>query len=225
MVRRKTDAKISSRTALPIRTQPFKMEAFRTEVGMPRHLLSLFLAFWLSAALCSQSQEPARHEIFGGYTFLSNSINGVPASRQLLNGWDASVALNSWHGIRFKAETFGYSGTNLGAPQKPLFILGGGQYSHRLGRESVFVEGLAGDVGMNKDWGANKSTGETAAFATLLGGGLDSPLTQRFAFRVSAGFVYENIALQGPKPYVIPYRVPGLPNFFARLSTGVVWRF
>jgi hypothetical protein len=192
---------------------------------MARYLFPVLLASCVSTVLWSQSQELAHHEVYGGYSFLSNSFNGVPGSGQPLNGWGASIALSSWHGIRFKAETFGYSGANLGAPQRPLFILGGGQYSHRMGRESIFVEGLAGCVGINKDWGANKSTGETAAFATLLGGGLDSSLSRRFAWRVSGGFAYENIALKEPSPLNVPYRLPGLPNFFARISTGVVWRF
>lgn len=188
-------------------------------------LSPLALLLCLPSALSSQQEAPAHYEIYGGYTFLSNSFNGVPGSRQPLNGWDASVALSSWHGVRFKAETFGYNGTNIGAPQSAMFILGGGQYSHRIGRESIFVEGLAGDVGMNRDWGANKSAGETASFATVLGGGVDTSLSRRFAFRANAGFVYENLALQGPQPLIVPYRIPGLPNFFARVSTGVVWRF
>jgi hypothetical protein len=193
--------------------------------GMPFPYTVLFLILFLSPALNAQSDAPSHHEIYGGYSFLSNSINGVPGARQPLNGWDASIATSSWHGVRFKAETFGYSGTNLGAPQSPLFIIAGGQYSHPIGRESVFVEGLAGDVGLNRDWGANRSVGETASFATLLGGGVDSRISKRFAYRVSAGFVYENIALQGPKPLIVPYRIPGLPNYFARISTGLVWKF
>ena len=191
-------------------------------------LLRLFplpLLICISPALVAQEQAPSHHEIYAGYTFLSNSINGVPGARQPLNGWDASLAFAPWHGLRFKVETFAYRGTNIGAPQSPLFIMGGGQYSHRFRKESVFIEGMAGDVGLNRDWGANKSPGETASFATLLGGGLDTPLSRRFAFRVSGGFVYENIALQGPKPLIVPYRIPGLPNFFARISTGLVWRF
>jgi len=172
-----------------------------------------------------EAAPPARHEVSAGYSFLSNSFNGVPGARQPLNGWDASLALSPWHGLRFKAESFGYRGTNLGAPQNPLFILGGAQYERRIGRETAFVEGLAGDVTINRDWGAGKSRGETASFATLLGGGLDTPLSTHFALRASAGFIYENIALQGPLPYIKPYRIPGLPNFFARISTGLVWRF
>lgn len=193
---------------------------------MLARLSPLTLLLCLSTTLFSQQEGQAHHEIYAGYTFLSNSFNGVPGSRQPLNGWDASIALSSWHGIRFKAETFGYSGTNIGAPQSPLFILGGGQFSHRIGRESIFVEGLAGDVGMNRNWGASQSAGETASFATLLGGGLDSPLSRHFAVRASAGYIYENIALQSPLATGLgPYRIPGLPNYFARISTGLVWRF
>lgn len=173
-----------------------------------------------------ETAPPKHHEVYAGYTFLSNSFNGVPGSRQPLNGWDASISFGYWHGLRFKAETFSYRGTNLGAPQNPMFIMGGGQFGHRVGRETLFVEGLAGDVGMNRNWGANQSNGETASFASLLGGGLDTPISNHLALRAGAGFLYENIALQGPKATgLVPYRIPGLPNFFARISTGIVWRF
>jgi hypothetical protein len=190
-------------------------------------ILLVLLICCLTARLRAQeAASPAHHEIYAGYTLLSNSINGVPGSRQPLNGWDASIAFGYWHGLQFKAETFSYRGTNLGAPQNPMFIMGGAQFSHRLGHETVFVEGLAGDVGMNRSWGANQSPGETASFASLLGGGLDSSLSRHFALRANAGFVYENIALQGPLATgLVPYRIPGLPNFFTRLSTGIVWRF
>ena len=119
--------------------------------GMTFRLLPLILLLSCACALFAQQEAPSHHEIYGGYTFLSNSFNGVPGSRQPLNGWDASVVLNAWRGVRFKAETFGYTGTNLGAPQSPVFILAGCQFARRLGRESVFFEGLAGDVGMNRD--------------------------------------------------------------------------
>ncbi|KAA6464878.1 hypothetical protein DYQ86_02675 [Acidobacteria bacterium AB60] len=193
--------------------------------SLSRLFPALVLLSCMPVLVSQEAAPPLRHEVYVGYTWLSNSFNGVPGARQSLNGWDASLALGYWHGLRFKAETFSYRGTNLGAPQQPMFIMGGGQYGHRLGRETVFVEGLAGDVGMNRNWGANQSAGETASFATLLGGGIDVPLSRHFAARAGAGFIYENIALQGPRPDIVPYRVPGLPNFFARLSTGMVWRF
>jgi hypothetical protein len=81
------------------------------------------------------------------------------------------------------------------------------------------VEGLGGDLGMNSDWGANASRGETASFATVLGGGADTRLSKRFDYRVSGGFVYENIALEQPKPINTPYRIPGSQL----LRTGLNW--
>jgi hypothetical protein len=190
---------------------------------MPSRFLLLIALLCLSSVLHAQSEAPARYQIYGGYTFLSNSFNGVPGSRQPLNGWDAALVCPAWHGLRFKVDVFAYRGTNLGAPQHPLFIMGGGQYNWRLRRESVFVEGLVGDGGLNKDWGADKTPGQTASLSTLVGGGLDTPLTRRIAFRVGGDFQYAYFALSGPR--LVPYRIPGLPTYFGRVSSGLVWHF
>jgi hypothetical protein len=191
---------------------------------MPSRLFSLIALLCLSSALHAQTEAPARYQIYGGYTFLSNSLNGVAGSHQPLNGLDAAVAFPSWHGLRFKIDTSAYRGTNLGAPQRPYFILGGGQYTWRVRREFVFVEGLGGVGGANKSWGANNAIGQTASFAALLGGGLDTPLTRHIAFRVSGGFQYSYFALMYPIT-LVPYRIPGLPTNFGRISSGLVWQF
>jgi hypothetical protein len=189
-----------------------------------RFSLSIFLVCY-SSLLAAQPESRERYQGYGGYTFLSNSMNGVPGSRQPLNGFDGSIAFPSWHNLSFKIDAFAYMGTNLNAPQHVYFILGGGQYGRRFGREYAYFEGLAGDGGINKNWGANATTGETASFSTLLGGGLDSRLTRRLAFRVSGGYQWSNFALAPPTLPNIPYRIPGLPNNFGRISTGLVWRF
>jgi hypothetical protein len=103
---------------------------------MPSRLVSLIALLCLSSALHAQSEARARYQIYGGYSFLSNTMNGVPGSRQPLNGWEAAVAFPSWRSLRFKIDTYAYRGTNLGAPQHPLFIMGGGQYTWRIRRES-----------------------------------------------------------------------------------------
>ncbi|HUN83681.1 MAG TPA: hypothetical protein VMU48_04845, partial [Terracidiphilus sp.] len=43
-------------------------------------------------ALGAQSQESAPFQIYGGFSELTNSFNGLPGSHQPLNGWDAGVA-------------------------------------------------------------------------------------------------------------------------------------
>ena len=148
---------------------------------MPSRLFPLIALLCLSSALYAQSEARARYQVYGGYTFLSNSLDGVTGSHKPLNGWDGAVAFPSWHNLRFKIDVAAYRGTNLGAPQHPYFILGGGQYTWRFGRESVFVEGLAGTGGANQTWAANGAQGQTASFASLVGGGLDTPLTRRIA--------------------------------------------
>jgi hypothetical protein len=190
---------------------------------LSRHFLLIAL-ICLSSALHAQTEAPARFQIYGGYTFLSNSLNGVAGSHQPLNGWDAAAAFAPWHGLRFKLDVADYRGTNLGAPQHLLFILAGGQYSRRFGRESAFVEGLAGAGGANKTWPTDNAIGQTASFSSLVGGGLDTPLTRHLAYRVSGGYQYSYFVLEQPSS-LIPYRIPGLPTNFARISSGLVWQF
>ncbi len=187
---------------------------------------SLIALICVSTLAYAQSEHaPPKHELYGGYTYLSNSLNGFPGSRQSLNGWDASLAFEPWHSLRFKIDTYAYRGTNLGAPQQAWFILGGGQYGRRFGREGVFIEGLVGDAALNRDWGPQKQLGGTATFAALVGGGVDTPIGRRFAYRVTGGFQYAYASLLGPGPAFIPYRPAGLPAYFGRISTGVVWKF
>ena len=186
---------------------------------------SLIALLCFTPVLLAQTEATQRYQIYGGYTFLSNSFNGVPGSRQPLNGVDASIAFPPWHSLRFKIDAFGYIGTNLNAPQHAYFVMGGGQYGRRFGREFAFVEALVGDGGLNNNWGPNASKGETASFSTILGGGLDTPITQRLAFRIDGGYQWSNFALAPPALPNIPFRIPGLPNNFGRISTGCVWHF
>ena len=193
---------------------------------MPLRLLSLVALLCLPAAVYAQPERPERYQIYGGYAFLSNSMNGVPGSRQPLNGWNASVGFPAWHSLRFKIDVASFRGSNLGAPQHPFSIMAGAQYGWHVKRESVFVEGLAGDIGMNKYWGAGGTRGGTASFVALLGGGLDTPITRRIAFRVSGGYQYSYFTLfSSMQTGEVPYRIPGLPTNFGRISSGLVWKF
>jgi hypothetical protein len=194
--------------------------------------LSTLVALFALAAFCSRSSAlyaeanpDARYQVYGGYSFLSNTFNGVPGARQPLSGWDAGVGFPAWRFIRFKIDVSGYRGTNLSAPQNAFFILGGGQFNHHFGRENAYFEGLVGDGGLNQNWGANKSPGSTASFATFVGGGLDTPLSRHLLFRAGGGFEHTNFALIQSLSLTIPYRIPGLPNYFGRVNSGLVWQF
>jgi len=197
---------------------------FDLRLRMPSRLGLLVALLCLSSGLYAQTEAPARYQIYGGYAFLSNTLNGVAGSHQPLNGWEAAAAFAPWHSLRFKLDVSQYRGTNLGAPQHLLYIMAGGQYSRRFKRETAFVDGLAGVGGANKTWPANNAIGQTASFSSLVGGGLDTPLTRHVAYRISAGYQYSYFALVHPV-LLIPYRIPGLPTNFGRLSTGFVWQF
>ena len=192
---------------------------------MPARILSLIGFISLSLSLAAQTEPRTRYEVYGGYALLSNSFNGVPGSHQFLNGWDASFGFPPWRNLRFKIESFGYNGSNLGAQQHAFFFVGGGQYTWHLHREALFVEGLAGDGGLNRYWGPNQAPGETASFSSIVGGGVDTPISRHFAVRVAVDYQWENFALIQSVNFTVPYRPPGLPNNFARISSGVVWRF
>ncbi len=180
----------------------------------------------IATTLRAQSDFSSRYQLFGGYSFLSNSINGVNGSQQPLNGYEVAFAIPPWHNLRFKMNAFQYRGTNLGAIEHPYFIMAGGQYGKGFRREAVFVEALAGEGNVNADWGANKANGHTASFSAIVGAGLDTRLSPHFALRVQGDYQYAyfkediNGNSDGEPPYV-----PGLPTNFGRISTGLVWRF
>jgi hypothetical protein len=192
---------------------------------MQSRLLSLIAMLCLSCALHAQQEAPPKIQIYGGYSYISNAINGVTGSHKGLNGWDASIAFKPWHNVRFKIDVPGYRGTNLGAQVDTYAIMGGAQFSHRVRRETLYVEGVAGDAGANKDWGPNGHLGQTVAFAAFVGGGLDTPITKHIAFRVDGGFQYFYFALDQNAKTLIPYTIPGLPSNFGRVSSGLVWQF
>jgi hypothetical protein len=200
---------------------------------MPTRLLSLIALLCLSTAVYAQTEtraasaeSPVRYQIYGGYSYLSNSLNGVTGSHHALNGWDAGAAFPAWHNLRFKIDFSSYSGTNLGTSQKPFFIVGGGQYDVHLKRETLFAEGMGGVGGANKIWGTNfgaNTTGATASFTAVLGGGLDTRIARRLAVRLGGDYQYSYFSLNGINS--VPYRIAGLPTNFGRAYGGMVWLF
>jgi len=177
---------------------------------------------WLAQGGCLAQ---SRYELFAGYSWLSNSLNGVAGSHQPLNGWDASLGFPMWRGLRFKVDTTGYLGTNLNAPQHLFFIMGGAEYGRHFGHERLYVEGLGGTGGANRYWGANQTPAQTASFAAFMGGGVDTPISKRFAWRVDGGYQYSYFQLIQSLATLQPVYNTNLPTNFGRISTGLVWNF
>jgi hypothetical protein len=179
----------------------------------------------LSTSLISsaQSSDSSSYQVSGSFSWLSNTINGVPGARQPLLGWEASLATPAWRNLRFKIDYSSFLGHNLGSPQHPYFIVAGGQYDYHLGKEKLFAEALFGDCGLNGNWGPNKSPGSSASFTTLLGGGVDTPVSRHLAMRFEGGYQYTNFTLYKGLTNEQPLQSPGYPKNFARISAGLVW--
>ncbi|MGD0735140.1 MAG: acyloxyacyl hydrolase [Terracidiphilus sp.] len=182
------------------------------------------------SAPAPQSNSAPPYQLYGGYSWLSNSLNGTPGSSHPLNGWNAGIAFAQWHHLRFKLDYSMFRGTNLSAPQHPFLILGGGQYDIAFHRERFFAEALVGEAGLNGTWYKGSiagykdgNTGGTASLAEFFGGGIDTPIGAHTAFRIEGGVQHTNFNPVGPLPDPAPYHMNGLPNYFGRISAGIVF--
>ena len=193
--------------------------------------------FLLLALTCSSihaadpAKPPPPFQIYAGYSWLSNSFNGVRGSHQPLNGMYAGVAFQEWHHLRIKLDYSIYRGNNLGDPQHAFFIMSGGQYGGTFHRERFYAEALAGEGSVNGTWFStantgykNGNTGTIASFAEFLGGGIDTPIGSHTAFRVEGGMQHSNFDPITPLPEgSVPYHLAGIPDYFGRVSAGMVW--
>lgn len=185
--------------------------------------LPIIALLLLPRASAAQFDTSPPIQFFGGFSYLSNSFNGTPGAHQPLYGWDAGVTLPWFHRLRFVMNVSRYSGSDLGAQQRAAVFMAGGQYERRFGREGLYVKALAGDMGINRNWGPNGDPGGTASFATFLGGGLDTALTRHMGFRVEGGFQHTYLSLIESTANPTPYRISGLPDYFGRISAGLTW--
>ena len=197
--------------------------------ALSRFLLLVALLGTVSGA-AAQRESPPPLQIYAGYSWLSNSFNGVPGSQSALNGWNTGLAFQPWHHLRFRLDYSMYRGTNAGVPQHSFFILGGGQYEATVRRERFYAEAMLGEGGLNGNWYKanttgyhNGNTGTIASLAEFLGGGIDTPVGRRAAIRVEGGVQHSNFVPILPLPHATPFHLDGIPNYFGRLSVGMVW--
>ncbi|HLY41348.1 MAG TPA: acyloxyacyl hydrolase [Terracidiphilus sp.] len=192
-------------------------------------LLLAFTCYSIHAA--EPARQPPPFQIYAGYSWLSNSFNGVPGFHQPLNGMNAGIAFPEWRHLRIKLDYSMYRGNNLGDPQHAFFIMSGGQYGGTFHRERFYVEALAGEGSVNGTWFStattgfkNGNTGTIASFAEFLGGAVDTPIGPRAAFRIEGGMQHSNFDPITPlSEHAAAYHLAGIPDYFGRISAGVVW--
>lgn len=198
---------------------------------MWKRYLLLFVLASPTIGAAAPVNSPSPFQIYAGYSWLSNSFNGVRGSRQPLSGINAGLAFRQWHHLRIKLDYSLYRGNNLGEPQHAFFIMSGGQYGGTFHHERFYAEAMAGEGALNGTWFStansgykNGNTGTIASFAEFLGGGIDTPIGRHTAFRVEGGVQHSNFDPITPfSQGAQPYRLAAIPDFFGRFSAGMVW--
>lgn len=165
-------------------------------------VLALTGIFILAALLCAAPAPAQKIELFGGYSFVRapvtfSQVSGTCALPCLptsttpklnLNGWEASGALKVAGPLALVADFDGTSGSFQGASTHLNTYLFGPQF--RLpGPISVFAHALAGDAHKSIHSGISSggviTSGPThSAFASALGGGLDTHLLPFISLRL-----------------------------------------
>lgn len=203
--------------------------ASKIKLQVQRIVVAALICF--PAAAAAQQRTPPPMQVYAGYSWLSNSFNGVPGSKQPLNGANAGVDVLPWHHLSFKLDFSMYRGTNLGNPQHSLFFMGGAQYETMIRRERIYAEALVGEGTLNGNWYKADATGYlyghtgmTASLAEFLGGGVDTPVSSHFAVRVDGGVQHSDFVPILPNSKgSFPYQLPGIPKFYGRFTVGMVW--
>jgi hypothetical protein len=187
----------------------------------------MFSSQWLGA------QETPRFEVFGGYALTRfDDTSGDSRGHSLLNGWDSEFTFNATPNVGFTADVGGYYGTpstpsfceaclfllpGKAIPTKMHTFLVGPQISGRKGSFRPFVHALFGAAHLSQNISAlgivpgtppiDASSGLTVA----VGGGLDTLVTERIAWRVFGDFLGSDLGEHTHKNL--------------RIATGLVFRF
>jgi hypothetical protein len=184
-------------------------------------LILISLLFGLRSVRSQEPSKAAKNEFYAGYGFLSNSFNNYSNfSGTPMNGWDAALAMHANRRLSLCIGALGLYGTNLDAFQIQHSLLIGPQWSHGVGKVSLFAHGLVGLGFINS--GAipfdNSSPSSNVTFAALAGGGVDTPISPRLAWRVEGDYLRSQYGSNSNQ-------IHDLHGNFAHVTTGLVFRF
>jgi hypothetical protein len=163
--------------------------------------LSLLAGLVLSISLSAQAQDHS--EFFGGYSYMR--LDNSPSFN--LNGWElaAQYKFAPWLGVA--ADFDGHYGSPFGVSTSIHTFLVGPQVSWP-GRVSPFAHVLIGGGHASVGGGGASDT----AFATAIGGGIDTRLVQGIYWRVIEGDY-------------LPTHFFGTTQNNVRVSSGIVFKF
>lgn len=164
--------------------------------------LSLMLGLFFVISLSAHAQGISdKVELFGGYSYLH--LDSAPTGN--LNGWELSGQYKFTDWLGGVADFSGDYGTIGGVSTHFHTFLFGPQVSWPA-RVSPFAHVLIGGAHIGVPGGSD------TAFATAIGGGIDTKLNDRFSWRIIQG------------DYLMT-RFGSTTQNNVRVSTGIVFRF
>jgi hypothetical protein len=119
------------------------------------------------------AQDPAKAEVFGGFSVLHLSNGGVSTTPV---GWQGALAFN----LNPKMGIVGDFGGHYKDGGSMHSYLGGLRYNHRADKMTPFVHGLMGGNHISSGGGGGSANGFSMAF----GGGLDYTANEKINIRV-----------------------------------------
>ncbi len=200
-----------------------------------RSRTAIWTVFIATMVLCLSvgAQETPRVEVFGGYALTKLTRPAGAPVHPLLNGWDSELIFNATPNLGVVADFGGYYGTpktlpsrscsacpitpGIEIPTKVHTFTFGPQLSIRKGHFRPFGHALFGGAHLSVDLMDLSSffrvppPDSGSGFAMALGAGLDTFVTERFAWRVQADYLSLNLNNVTHKDF--------------RAATGVVFRF
>ena len=208
-----------------------------------RNWILVFACVLFSLAVFAQEQQTSapRATIFGGYSYLRNSSNGLSGNG--FNGWDGQGTFNftRYLGVtadftgdyRTLASTSLLPGVSASANQHVYTYLFGPTVTGNFGRSAVFAHALFGQAHSGLGAGVSLpiiggiSTGVTSAsaFAMEFGGGVDIGVTRHFAIRAAqVDYLRTNFTSTDALSTGLSSSLNNRQNSF-RYSGGIVFRF
>jgi hypothetical protein len=172
-----------------------------------RHVCAFL--FCVAASSFAFGQD-SRAELFGGYSYLNIDTNGLTASRQNANGWEASVSGNFNKWFAAEADVAGYYKTYGGVSVTDYSYDAG----PRINFKPVFVHALIG--GDHLTGSASGVSESQDSLAGAFGGGVQWKVSGPFSVRASADYVFTRHNIVGG---------PSVTQNNVRASVGIVYSF
>jgi hypothetical protein len=138
-----------------------------------KRLMIVLAAVAILAPASLWAQDPAKAEVFGGFSLLHMSNDGASTTPV---GWQAALAFNANPNMAVVGDFSGHYKDG----GKIHSYLGGLRYNHRAEKVTPFVHGMLGGSNINAGSGLGSVNGFTLAF----GGGLDYTATEKVNIRL-----------------------------------------